>query len=122
MMSNLALNLPRQLFLLALLFAGSCARTSRRATTRACFYFRFGVSISPDGRYAYVVSSNFDLRLQCRLDLGRGSRPSDSPRHDRSGGIVETRILSLAGGLSQSPSGSMAAAAHRGARSSRSLR
>jgi hypothetical protein len=100
----------------AALFSVDCARTlPGESPPDHAFYFPDGLAISPDGRYAYVASANFDLRYSSGwvsvVDVGaalRGAAIGDAV-------VSQVKVLSLGGGMALSAGGAMAAIGHRGA-------
>ena len=98
------------------ILVAACARTLPGDPPPAsAFYFPVGIGVSPDERYAYIANSNFDLRYSAGwvslVDLDAaiaGASMSEVV-------LSQVKILSLAGGISLSPSGAMATIAHRGA-------
>ncbi|MFC1610215.1 YncE family protein [Myxococcota bacterium] len=111
-------------------FGVGCARDlPGEAPPDHAFYFPISVQVSPDYRYAYVVSSNFDLKYNAgwvsAVDLDRvleavgDGAPAPVPTSDmpallESALVSQLRVLSLAGNLALNEDGSLAILPHRG--------
>ncbi len=114
----------RRLALVLLAGALGCARELPGDPPPArAFYFPVSVSASADGHFAYVVSSNFDLRYNAGwvsvVDLDHvvaaaAADPTGGPVNPREAITGQVRLLSLAGAMATTADGRLAAVPHRG--------
>ncbi|MBI5510127.1 MAG: hypothetical protein HY903_15325 [Deltaproteobacteria bacterium] len=114
--SAIALTPWCRLLAIVALSIGGCARELPGDTPPGkAFYYPVSVTVAPNGLHAYVVSSNFDLHYSSgwvsvvSLESLLDGLPIETTV------VSEAKVLSLAGGLSLSRSGTMAVTAHRGA-------
>lgn len=117
----------RGLLLAAFLGAGACARElPGEAPPARSFYYPQDVAATPQGRYVYVLSSNFDQRFNAGwvsvVDVDAVLDAVDAERENPRAAVVhQLRVLSLGGELALAPDGKRGLITHRGVRRAQPL-
>lgn len=105
--------------LLCLLPVGCAREIAGEEPPEGVFYFPIGLATSPDGHYAYVVNSNFDLRFNAGwlsvVDVDALVDMLSDGVSDLTPAIVnQLKIPSLGGQIALDETGRVAIVAHRG--------